>query len=583
LIYLASLPRSGSTLLTSLLNQRPDVYASPTSNLCETMGAAVQSWENNPTTQAQGGTKKDLYRVLRGIAKGRYSTSSLVFDKGRGWPAPQIIETMKKVHGSVKIVATVRPIADCLASFVKIAKPDNVREFCKNSALAQHLVSSYHTLKAGYEAYPECFLLIEYDDLVKNTRSTLDKVAEFVGIDYFAHDIMNIEDSKEEDEVWGIKDLHKVRKKVGKRKYSARKVLGNELYSFYKGGEFWNDKPEPVRSEDALDLQLEASLRGEFEKAGQITDKLMIERPNCNRVKFNAGWHELYKGNLLKGHKLLDYGRKEDVFGSKPPSGQPRWNGEEGTVLMQMEAGLGDQIKSFRYAFDIAKTNKVVLACSPELAPTFAEDFITCQSDVAGGVFHDYYCPSMSAVIPLGLEMEDISGAPYIRRTAEAIPGRVGIRWQGNPAFDHDTHRKFPATLMFNAVRGENCVSLQRDTDDVPDWMEKVDLSDWAATRKEISKCELVITSCTSVAHMSAALGVPTWIVVPILPYYVWAVPGDKSPFYDSVTLFRQEKYGDWSAPFEQIKEKLKCMHTLKMVSQPIGERSPKLGAISLV
>jgi len=59
-------------------------------------------------------------------------------------------------------------------------------------------------------------------------------------------------------------------------------------------------------------------------------------------------------------------------------------------------------------------------------------------------------------------------------------------------------------------------------------------------------------------------MGVPTWIVVPVLSYYLWAMPGIKSPFYDSVTLFRQEKYGDWSAPFEQIKKKLQSMHTLK-------------------
>jgi hypothetical protein len=120
---------------------------------------------------------------------------------------------------------------------------------------------------------------------------------------------------------------------------------------------------------------------------------------------------------------------------------------------------------------------------------------------------------------------------------------------------------------MFDAVRHLNPVSLQRDTDDVPDWMEKVDLSDWQATRKEISKCKLVISSCTSIAHLSAAMGIPTWIVVPILPYYLWALPGNTSPYYDSVTLFRQEKYGDWAAPFEKIKEKLQCMHTLKMAA----------------
>lgn len=568
MILLSSLPRSGSTLLTSLLNQRPDVYASPTSNLCETMGAAVRAWEQNPTTQASGGTTKDLIRILKGISKSRYSTKQMVFDKGRGWAAPQIIKTMTKVLDDVKIVATVRPIADCLASFVKIAKPEDIRDFCRDSSLAQHLFSSYHTLKAGYKEYPDNFLLVAYDDLVKDPQVQLDRVAGFVGLDHFKHDPVNVEDSKEEDEIWGIKNLHKVRKKVSKRRYSVRKILGNELYSYYQGGEFWNNKPEPVYDIDLLDLQLEASLRGEFEKSRQISEKLLIERPHCNRVKFNAGYYSLRDGDLQKGHKYLDCGRKENVFGNKCASSQPRWNGEKGTVLLNAEGGLGDQIHSYRFATDIQdRGNKVVVACSAELAPIFAEKFITVQHEAIGGVYHDYWMPSMSSVIPLEHTFETLKGTPYIARTAETISGRIGVKWSGNPRFEHEQHRKFPIELMFDAVRRLNVVSLQRDTDDKPKWMETVDLSDWQATRKEISKCEFVISSCTSVSHLAAAMGVKTWIVVPILSYYLWDFPGDKSPYYDSVTLFRQEKYGDWSLPFERIKERLQCMHTLKIAA----------------
>ena len=62
-------------------------------------------------------------------------------------------------------------------------------------------------------------------------------------------------------------------------------------------------------------------------------------------------------------------------------------------------------------------------------------------------------------------------------------------------------------------------------------------------------------------------MGVQTWIVVPILSYYLWALPQNKTPYYDNVTLFRQEKYGTWESPFENIKENLKCMHTLKMAA----------------
>ena len=140
---------------------------------------------------------------------------------------------------------------------------------------------------------------------------------------------------------------------------------------------------------------------------------------------------------------------------------------------------------------------------------------------------------------------KDLKGTSYIERTDDVVPGRIGVRWSGNPKFEHEQHRFFPADLMFDAVKGYNCVSLQRDKDAElkPEWMEQADVSDWAETRKSISECEIVITSCTSVAHLAAAMGVETWIVVPVLSYYLWALPGDVTPYYDSVTLFRQQEY----------------------------------------
>ena len=69
----------------------------------------------------------------------------------------------------------------------------------------------------------------------------------------------------------------------------------------------------------------------------------------------------------------------------------------------------------------------------------------------------------MSAVLPLGYEYSDLKGDAYIPRTAELIKGRVGVRWQGNPRFEHEQHRLFSANLMFDAVKGTDCVSLQRD------------------------------------------------------------------------------------------------------------------------
>jgi len=314
-----------------------------------------------------------------------------------------------------------------------------------------------------------------------------------------------------------------------------------------------------------LDEQLDAGIHGDFKKGWLIAQQLKEETPTCNRAAFNRGWYLLRQGKLLEGHKLLDKGRFENVFGNRHiGSKQPIWNKESGTVLLSLEGGIGDQIKSYRFAFDLKELeNRVIISCSTEIASIFAEEFAVVQHDVACKVYHDYWLPSMSSIVALGYEYKDLKGTPYISRTADTIPGRIGVRWSGNPKFEHEQHRYFPANLLFDAVKGYDCVSLQRDKDTElkPEWMKQASLDDWQTTRKSISECELVISSCTSVAHLSAAMGIETWIIVPVLSYYVWALPGNKSPYYDSVTLYRQQKYGTWLDPFKSIKQDLEIKY----------------------
>ena len=123
---------------------------------------------------------------------------------------------------------------------------------------------------------------------------------------------------------------------------------------------------------------------------------------------------------------------------------------------------------------------------------------------------------------------------------------RIGLCWKGNPKFEHEQHRIFPHNLFFDSVKNIDAefISLQKGKgeDERPEWVEKVSLDTWEDTSKAIASCDLVITSCTSVAHLAGAMGTKTWIIIPILPYYLWALPGEKTSYYDSVTLFRQEK-----------------------------------------
>jgi hypothetical protein len=125
---------------------------------------------------------------------------------------------------------------------------------------------------------------------------------------------------------------------------------------------------------------------------------------------------------------------------------------------------------------------------------------------------------------------------------------------------------------MFDAVRGADYefISLQRDegADACPTWVKQVPLGTWDETKNAVASCELVISSCTSVSHLAAAMGVETWVIIPVMGYYLYALDGDKCPYYDTMKLFRQEVFGEWDAPFNKIKERLNMNKVeLRMVS----------------
>lgn len=585
--FLASIPRSGSTLLASLLGQREDTYVSPTSNLGELMGSVVHSWESSPSTKAGECGKEELYRTLKGLMDAKYSDRNehVIFDKGRQWPTPQIMETMEKITGDpIKIVATVRPIAECIASFYEVDKSDlPVAEWIKHSQLFEHLMVSYRNLREGYEKYPDSFCIVEYDDLVLNTQFQLDKVARFLDIKSVTLQ-PQIEQVAENDNAWGVKDLHKLAPTIEPNKDNAREILGEELYEQYQGGEFWNDKPEPVREPKPIDLALEAAIHGKQEKSYEILSKEYREQPDNNRVAFNMGWHEMRRGNLHKGHRLMDRGRTENVFGTPNISfDKPLWTGQRNVkVLLEMEGGFGDQFHALRFMKNLVNDygcEVVVGGCMP-LAPIMRQvEGVTAivRHEGSPHVDFDYWLPSMSAIVPLGLEYSDLSGEPYIPRLCEA-ENKIGVKWSGNPIFEHEQHRLFPSELMFNAVKDEDCICLQKEYGEtqglvpVPKWMERPSLETWKHTQMAISRCNLVITSCTGIAHLAGAMGVETWVVVPILPYFLWALPGNKTPYYDSVTLYRQEKYGDWEVPFKKIRQDLTARRIAKWSKLPLGK-----------
>ena len=77
--------------------------------------------------------------------------------------------------------------------------------------------------------------------------------------------------------------------------------------------------------------------------------------------------------------------------------------------------------------------------------------------------------------------------------------------------------------------------------------------SAFADTAAIMRQLDPVITSDTAVAHVAGALGVPTWVVLPMNCDWRWLREREDSPWYPTMRLYRQQQWGDWAGVFVRI------------------------------
>jgi hypothetical protein len=147
---------------------------------------------------------------------------------------------------------------------------------------------------------------------------------------------------------------------------------------------------------------------------------------------------------------------------------------------------------------------------------------------------------------------------------------RVGLVWSGNPQHGNDHNRSIPLRMLLPLLDADaTFVSLQKDPrpadqavlrerNDIVDLTAQ--LTDFVETAALINCLDLVITVDTSVAHLAAALGRPTWIPLPYTPDYRWLLDRDDSPWYPTARLFRQTETREYASVLDRMATELRSL-----------------------
>lgn len=258
LCFLAGLPRSGSTVLASILNQHNEVYVSPTSELVGLLFYANNIFKSD-NAKARPNRNVTRKNVLNGIIQNMYQdkTEPVIIDKNRAWPNPDNIRLLEDIlEKPVKIICTIRSIKDVVASFIRLVHRNPVGSSFIDKELTKrnqdlndinrikyligeegHVYQAWQQIKWNQESeFADRMFYVDYDELVDDGESVIERIENYIGINKFGYDFGNIENKEcEDDGVYGLDGMHSVENVLGRKSGEAEEVLGEDACKFLDG------------------------------------------------------------------------------------------------------------------------------------------------------------------------------------------------------------------------------------------------------------------------------------------------------------------------------------------------------------
>jgi len=222
-VFLSGLPRSGSTLLSAILNQNPLIHAEGNSAVCQLMWDMQQSCETGAAEQLVANSRHSTQQELvASIPKTYYAQTDrpIVVDKCRSWTLPANMAMIRRyITDRPKVIVLTRQIGEVVESFVSLNKRNGL-PITAETLLAAHsepIMRSNDGVEYAKANNSGEFLFIDYQDLCDYPTEVLASIYSFCEWELFAHDFNNVVNThSENDSVYGLDGMHDIRKKVSK-------------------------------------------------------------------------------------------------------------------------------------------------------------------------------------------------------------------------------------------------------------------------------------------------------------------------------------------------------------------------------
>ena len=328
------------------------------------------------------------------------------------------------------------------------------------------------------------------------------------------------------------------------------------------------------------------------DKALAAINKAIEASPNYADAHFNKSLILLKSGNFEEGLKEYEWRLKKKEYPTrnynKPLLDTVNVRGKR--ILVFDEQGYGDTINFANFIPKLKELGaEVYLECHSSLAElmkgcTGVDKVFERTSDNGPDINYDYQIPLLSLPLFFNSTLCNIPNqVPYVKVESkyneywrgwfsEVEKMKVGLVWEGKKPL-YNSHRASSLENFGKLTELEDILFVSLQVSEAAKANKKtienlgiIDLSNEIKNFKDtaaiINNLDLVITVDTSVAHLAGALGKKVWTLLSYKADWRWFKDTDKSPWYPTMKLFRQKKFGDWQELLNRIKNELQLILT---------------------
>lgn len=301
-----------------------------------------------------------------------------------------------------------------------------------------------------------------------------------------------------------------------------------------------------------------------------LLKRLLVREPNSVQINTTLGLEMLTDGAYREGwpHFVYRYGKENSQRGTARQDPKRRWRGEALSgkrIALLCEQGLGDALQFLRFSTAIrAEGAEPWLDVHKPLRKLLSESPGVGQVLMPGrSVALNHWVPVMDLLPIFAPKRDDLRwpgryvSAPAVPIPFPALPRdaqRIGLAWRGNPKFRMNSIRSttlgdlaplsdVPGCRFFNLLPKGNADDL-----DEVDWITDIssETTPFERLAEAVDAMDVVVTVCTSIAHLAGAMGKPTILMLSTMPDWRWGTEGTTTPWYPSITIVRQSTFADW-------------------------------------